>query len=293
MTRFICMESMWVHPRVGGETVAVSVSEAVSGGPSPRGRGNLRVHQQLLPLKGSIPAWAGKPLRRRCRSRHPEVHPRVGGETARSASNNSPYAGPSPRGRGNPRYSPPISWVTRSIPAWAGKPGRSRCSVLAAWVHPRVGGETHSGHLREVALAGPSPRGRGNPQSTVRWPPASRSIPAWAGKPGVGRAAGAGFVVHPRVGGETASITRCCASVTGPSPRGRGNHSGASFADRFIRSIPAWAGKPPQHGPVRQRFKVHPRVGGETGAPTPPTWSGGGPSPRGRGNPLQARNAHT
>ena len=53
-----------VHPRVGGETPTMANGHHDGAGPSPRGRGNPH-HRPLSPLhQGSIPAWAGKPLRR-------------------------------------------------------------------------------------------------------------------------------------------------------------------------------------------------------------------------------------
>ena len=96
--------------------------------------------------------------------------------------------------------------------------------------------------------------------------------------------------VHPRVGGETARVVNSPRIAHGPSPRGRGNRrllagrrltkAGPSprgrgnpsppspLIDGLIRSIPAWAGKPPpRRGSGRWSPGVHPRVGGETGEP--------------------------
>ena len=55
-----------------------------------------------------------------------------------------------------------------------------------------------------------------------------------------------------------------------------------------MRSIPAWAGKPPRD---RRRLLirwVHPRVGGETAFGLRTATPHGGPSPRGRGNRVRA-----
>ena len=52
----------WVHPRVGGETVAILSTSAVSMGSSPRGRGNRGEDTVVNRSLGFIPAWAGKPL---------------------------------------------------------------------------------------------------------------------------------------------------------------------------------------------------------------------------------------
>ena len=89
-------------------------------------------------------------------------------------------------------------------------------------------------------------------------------IPAWAGKPDLGRLAVANERVHPRVGGETVAAAKSGVPVYGSSPRGRGNRPqawdgllrlGSSPRGRGnpddLRNgtggggfIPAWAGKP-------------------------------------------------
>ena len=131
---------------------------------------------------------------------------------------------------------------------------------------------------------GPSPRGRGNrsyPRSHRRSP---RSIPAWAGKPPHRGHSSLPFTVHPRVGGETPEIEILEGLVSGPSPRGRGNHSLAIGRAPHPGSIPAWAGKPRLRVRLAGRHEVHPRVGGETDVQTRDAKIQAGPSPRGRGN---------
>ena len=124
---------------------------------------------------------------------------------------------------------------------------------------------------------------------------ASRSIPAWAGKPSCVRPRVREGEVHPRVGGETTTRPAAPADPLGPSPRGRGNRVRAAHGDSPRGSIPAWAGKPRSgcarrlhprgsipawagkprgpseshvpsvvHPRVRHKRWVHPRVGGET-----------------------------
>ena len=70
-----------VYPRVGGETVTCGCPSSAAKGLSPRGRGNRRLDPGGRDGRGSIPAWAGKPRRRRNLRADPEVYPRVGGET--------------------------------------------------------------------------------------------------------------------------------------------------------------------------------------------------------------------
>ena len=192
-----------VHPRVGGETRVELVDLRLGEGPSPRGRGNLHPVQASRRRIGSIPAWAGKPACRGGRSSSPGVHPRVGGETVNLHHRMPPEMGPSPRGRGNRGLREPARAGFRSIPAWAGKPGRCHRHTRLREVHPRVGGETATRPDITEGAAGPSPRGRGNPsfrQSESGW---IWSIPAWAGKPSTPHRVVTCPWVHPRVGGET------------------------------------------------------------------------------------------
>ena len=154
-----------VYPRVGGETVNASRCRRPGMGLSPRGRGNHIQQQNKSKPRRSIPAWAGKPWTSRsgCVSRR--VYPRVGGETISSRTSPVWYAGLSPRGRGNPRLGGIEAELSRSIPAWAGKPRAMIGATIPSGVYPRVGGETISTLLKLRRLRGLSPRGRGNRQS--------------------------------------------------------------------------------------------------------------------------------
>ena len=100
--------------------------------------------------------------------------------------------------------------------------------MIATWieslasVYPRVDGGTGDCHLEVVGI-GLSPRGRGNPSTTLHQYLKSGSIPAWTGEP----VAIVGIVtliggVYPRVDGGT---------VSQPVAGRRG-------------SIPAWTGEP-------------------------------------------------
>ena len=70
--------------------------------------------------------------------------------------------GLSPRGRGNLGVDKALAVRPRSIPAWAGEPGK--CWPPAHWavVYPRVGGGTFTPRLADNRGLGLSPRGRGN-----------------------------------------------------------------------------------------------------------------------------------
>ena len=152
-----------VHPRVGGETDRKSNDSPRMWGPSPRGRGNPELRQEMATQAGSIPAWAGKPRVDRTPAVNRGVHPRVGGETPVAMPVAATVRGPSPRGRGNRSLLRFLPRAIGSIPAWAGKPVRS----ISGRVIPK----------------GPSPRGRGNRAGGTLRTLVLRSIPAWAGKP--------------------------------------------------------------------------------------------------------------
>ena len=324
---------------MGGETVTWPLISQCLQGLSPRGRGNRGPRRDRGATLWSIPAWAGKPFVQ-CRPRAPpKVYPRVGGETTVVGPIPCFHYGLSPRGRGNHERPHRLRLAPRSIPAWAGKPTAGSTVTLVNRVYPRVGGETLTGWSRCRSAAGLSPRGRGNLDPRLGLSLALGSIPAWAGKPhncsrirrtcevyprvggetqsgpraalpGNGlspRGRGNRWVqVYPRVGGETTNTAATWGTMAGLSPRGRGNQHHLFLQCHRLRSIPAWAGKPPQDVCVAmagsipaclQRIyllTVYPRVGGET----PPSGKGGsipacfcwGLSPRGRGNPV-ARHA--
>ena len=280
-----------VHPRVGGETAICASSSSSSCGPSPRGRGNRRkrdaraISQGLSPRGrgnprcrahgarccGSIPAWAGKPEHTHSTQAHTQVHPRVGGETHRSADPSQLSRGPSPRGRGNLGTRIDITSDAGSIPAWAGKPPAQPGRYPRSEVHPRVGGETVQNVALGALFGGPSPRGRGNPVQVVEVEPRTGSIPAWAGKPARPRPRARTFTGSiPAWAGKPQRTIERRVPAAGPSPRGRGNPGSLSDVSSNTGSIPAWAGKPRGVG-----CRIH-------------SAHGQGPSPRGRGNPINA-----
>ena len=79
-------------------------------------------------------------------------------------------------------------------------------------------------------------------------------------------------------------------SVSGLSPRGRGNQHQRVFVCACYGSIPAWAGKPRSHARHHRPPQVYPRVGGETIADRDQNRIQVGLSPRGRGNHAAARS---
>ena len=131
-----------VYPRVGGRTAVKPIWFRFSQGLSPRGRGNPGRMLRARVGSRSIPAWAGEP---HCAGRdwgRSWVYPRVGGGTGRSCPLIRSFMGLSPRGRGNRWWWPWCPGHCRSIPAWAGEPGRPAPRARASTVYPRVGGGT-------------------------------------------------------------------------------------------------------------------------------------------------------
>ena len=273
-----------VYPRVGGETTFVLTILLLDRGLSPRGRGNLGHHAASVVPPGSIPAWAGKPPPDRPSPTPHRVYPRVGGETQHRFHPTRQWVGLSPRGRGNHGRLDRPADLPGSIPAWAGKPWRPGSTSWTSRVYPRVGGETTVENQIMGSLRGLSPRGRGNHEITRIAQHGGRSIPAWAGKPRDHPHRPAWWEVYPRVGGETSRIRRCATVHVGLSPRGRGNHHSEPSRVSWLRSIPAWAGKPLQPPTGGRSTRVYPRVGGETQYLLRFTSASGGLSPRGRGN---------
>ena len=66
------------------------------------------------------------------------------------------------------------------------------------------------------------------------------------------------------MGGETENMADRVLQVSGLSPRGRGNHGSLLERKTVLRSIPAWAGKPRKGVATAAKWRVYPRVGGET-----------------------------
>ena len=293
-----------VYPRVGGGTGNRTFAKSAASGLSPRGRGNRTSTYPCKRWRGSIPAWAGEPYLDLHLYQGSRVYPRVGGGTrfiiycawipvglsprGRGTSHRLGIIkvmwGLSPRGRGNPLHESRCRDSIGSIPAWAGEPLPRYPIDGVNKVYPRVGGGTHGGGGGGISSAGLSPRGRGNRDTAPRDDHLERSIPAWAGEPGHDRHSHDARKVYPRVGGGTLPQLLVAATLTGLSPRGRGNRASMLQWATFWRSIPAWAGEPQQRYRDWNRRTVYPRVGGGTSFRAAATRTANGLSPRGRGN---------
>ena len=172
-----------VYPRECGGTPLPPASPLCTEGLSPRVRGNQHGNKHGTPHRGSIPASAGEPTRRRRRGSGPGVYPRECGGT-RHASRRSPNRrGLSPRVRGNRRLQDVAEGRRGSIPASAGEPPRCAAHSPPAGVYPRECGGTRLEWRDPRWFAGLSPRVRGNHRLASRREIRSGSIPASAGEP--------------------------------------------------------------------------------------------------------------
>ena len=233
-----------VYPRVCGGTSSGPTSSNYFTGLSPRVRGN-RVSGIACGLShGSIPACAGEPGIMAWTLHNARVYPRVCGGTSSTLSPTCPLTGLSPRVRGNPGQQQAPAVLGGSIPACAGEPHRPRPALPLRRVYPRVCGGTIVAPFLPVAMAGLSPRVRGNPvASKLRYRP-TRSIPACAGEPASFPRTDAMTTVYPRVCGGTPALRLKLWQAWGLSPRVRGNHRLRGRPPCGDGSIPACAGEP-------------------------------------------------
>ena len=264
----------------------------LSQGPSPRVRGSPCVCPRRLLPAGSIPACAGKPDQHAPIRPQTAVHPRVCGEAAAVEREDDHGKGPSPRVRGSQGVSQGADERPGSIPACAGKPGSTPGGRPGRGVHPRVCGEALRADPRGVRAQGPSPRVRGSRHPVAADRGGVGSIPACAGKPCASNSRSSETTVHPRVCGEAVEWLRDQGLVEGPSPRVRGSLQSPRSATMRLRSIPACAGKPRHPRSRGCRRWVHPRVCGEAASAGVICAKSEGPSPRVRGSPRQADDAH-
>ena len=193
-------------------------------------------------------------------------------------------AGLSPRVRGNLKRHLSSVKMKRSIPACAGEPERLRVNGIRATVYPRVCGGTNYILMDFRDQTGLSPRVRGNLGYGNDRVARRGSIPACAGEPQARRDGLPADPVYPRVCGGTQFYSRNKPTLSGLSPRVRGNPPAESRQSPPPRSIPACAGEPPPALFDRHFGWVYPRVCGGTVSVDFVFQRPEGLSPRVRGN---------
>ena len=273
-----------VYPRASGGTRTRSRPQPSRSGLSPRERGNQPFEEPLQDGVRSIPARAGEPPRNCGRARRTPVYPRASGGTFSTREHGSMRAGLSPRERGNRRRPKQGQHLAGSIPARAGEPKLVMGATPGERVYPRASGGTAVTGDPDDVFTGLSPRERGNRHLGGPRHDAGGSIPARAGEPPAAGSAGGGVAVYPRASGGTPVSMAGYDSVTGLSPRERGNRLQERRDQVGGRSIPARAGEPIGFYWRRSLRAVYPRASGGTTQSAVALSNPMGLSPRERGN---------
>ena len=170
------------HPRVCGENGRVWGGSTCGFGTSPRMRGKRHYRYQSELSLRNIPAYAGKTGALRIVVKRWKEHPRVCGENNRLNTNAVNAPGTSPRMRGKRFGARHGMFLSRNIPAYAGKTDGSTLHPGRGQEHPRVCGENSSVFTEGFSSAGTSPRMRGKRTLTNNYMLCVRNIPAYAGK---------------------------------------------------------------------------------------------------------------
>ena len=219
-----------VYPRVCGGTTSSGWGATVSGGLSPRVRGNPNIDGLGNREHGSIPACAGEPSRARRTSTRARVYPRVCGGTSDISGLVVGDTGLSPRVRGNLRGGLGRLLQIGSIPACAGEPaGRDR-RISGYRVYPRVCGGTCRARPTTASL---QPTAEATDDNAFR---AALDL-GDTGEPIPPDVQIVESFISP------GSLMSC---LSGLSPRVRGNPGAGLGGGECLGSIPACAGEPPR-----------------------------------------------
>ena len=170
----------------------------------------------------NIPAHAGKTQMVKAQELLVGEHPRARGENANLGLTGSFTGGTSPRTRGKHLESHTPHTSRRNIPAHAGKTLIALKEGGRIWEHPRARGENGDFPGADQFGEGTSPRTRGKPLRWWRSAPATRNIPAHAGKTDAGVFFRPVEEEHPRARGENVFPLLRSYKGNGTSPRTRG-----------------------------------------------------------------------
>ena len=251
------------HPRVCGENPAAEAMENLVTGSSPRVRGKRAASRVAKPVRGLIPACAGKTARNVIEEMNSGAHPRVCGENRVGRATRPGLPGSSPRVRGKLSRSRSITLLLGLIPACAGKTKRRYHRPVNSRAHPRVCGENGGAGGSPPRYPGSSPRVRGKRSTIDERVIKARLIPACAGKTTSMKQHCSLNPAHPRVCGENVSLVVVATLVAGSSPRVRGKRTGSRDQCQGSGLIPACAGKTLRACMVTPGGMAHPRVCGE------------------------------
>ena len=185
--------------------------------------------------------------------------------------------------RGKPLAEALPEYLSRLIPACAGKTQFDRVRADTGKAHPRVCGENDRLEIGFYIDYGSSPRVRGKLPPSQRRADAKRLIPACAGKTDMVEQLGAVIGAHPRVCGENMILVTSSQRFVGSSTRVRGKPAQSQGFLRARGLIPACAGKTRVTAQLAHILRAHPRVCGENFAPAHSISRAAGSSPRVRG----------
>ena len=251
-----------VYPRLRGGSVRCRAGSRRNNGLSPPTRGIPPAGRHSRPFRGSIPAYAGDPAQYLSCKLPPGVYPRLRGGSIIKRDGLPSLVGLSPPTRGIRCQAAGWRDRRRSIPAYAGDPGRRGQGAVQGQVYPRLrGGSRGVMPLPELGM-GLSPPTRGIPRPRSAPKGHARSIPAYAGDPLAPVFTISGARVYPRLrGGSPESVTREIYG-SGLSPPTRGIHRWAVLIPLCYRSIPAYAGDPTKPEEATEWATVYPRLRG-------------------------------
>ena len=196
------VRARWAHPRSRGENSWLPSCVRRFAGSSPLTRGKPSSRSRAKPVRGLIPAHAGKTPARPAGRRTPGAHPRSRGENMNWDTHTWRGVGSSPLTRGKPCDWTQWRACNGLIPAHAGKTVGPDGGGGHGWAHPRSRGENMRTDYRIDWIQGSSPLTRGKHGTKPRRSYPRRLIPAHAGKTRSMPAHGLGLRAHPRSRGE-------------------------------------------------------------------------------------------
>ena len=192
---------------------------------------------------GITPAYAGKREFKHTKGRFCRDHPRLCGEKQSNRQIRRYKKGSPPPMRGKVCTTPPMLFIYRITPAYAGKSGIGICRSFFAEDHPRLCGEKIIQNDRLLFVYGSPPPMRGKAAPPLLVLASCGITPAYAGKSS--KITSIFFMIkdHPRLCGEKYRIFVLIGHSKGSPPPMRGKASGFDSLIAVFGITPAYAGK--------------------------------------------------
>ena len=232
-------------------------------GSSPRIRGEYSGTNIVTNHRGIIPANTGRITFKFQYVTFTRDHPREYGENPAGMRSYTPLTGSSPRIRGECFAISSRAASSRIIPANTGRMQAGLQTPYGHWDHPREYGENAANPADWAAVAGSSPRIRGELHETGRPAIQGGIIPANTGRIVDGLCPLLRPGDHPREYGENTAVSRGQTAASGSSPRIRGEFMRTSVYLTRIRIIPANTGRMASRVEHVKQLWDHPREYGE------------------------------